>query len=83
MKPFKTINGAQINNLITKFYYKENHLCFDILIKLESKTTIPYKVFTDYSEYRDAFNDLLTVKSNNELINIPILEPQTTYSTLV
>ena len=65
------IKGTQIKNLITKFYYKDNHLCFQILIHGEADQTINYREFTDYDEYKQEYNILLKAKSENSVITIP------------
>ena len=70
MKNNTIINGAEIQNLITKFYYKNNHLCFQILLYLGVEKTVPYREFTDYSEYKKVYNHLMNVKSTNSQIEI-------------
>jgi len=65
------INGAEIQNLITKFYYKNNHLCFQILLHLGVEKTIPFQEFTDYKEYKKVYSHLMNVKNTNAQIELP------------
>jgi hypothetical protein len=49
---------VRFQDLITKFYYKQNHLCYQIIFNLGNDETVPYKEFTDYNEYKIAFEKL-------------------------
>jgi hypothetical protein len=60
----------RFQDLITKFYYKQNHLCYQIIFSLGNDKTAPYKEFTDYNEYKMAFEQLSKMK-----------QPQTAVST--
>ncbi|MFK7808714.1 MAG: hypothetical protein AB8F74_13000 [Saprospiraceae bacterium] len=53
---------VRFQDLITKFYYKQNNLCFQIILKTASDETVPYKEFTDYNEYKVAFEKLSQMK---------------------
>lgn len=64
----QTIHSTKIKNLITKFFYKENHLCFQILLNCENNETKLYKEFEDYSQYKEEYNKLLDAKAANEYI---------------
>jgi hypothetical protein len=66
----ETIHSAKIKNLITKFYYKENHLCFHILLNCENNETKLYKEYNDYAQYKEEYNRLLDAKTANEYILI-------------
>ncbi len=68
MENFRTIHSSKIENLITKFYYKKNHLCFQILLNCEGNETKLYKEFNDYAQYKAAYNKLLEMKKLDELI---------------
>jgi len=64
--------GEEIKNLITKFYYRNNHLCFQILLYINGEKTVPYQEFTDYNEYKATYNKLQDQKSNNAVISLPL-----------
>jgi len=70
MQNEKTISTTDMQDLITKFYYNDNHLCFQILVKNNNGETVPYMEFTNYNEYRKVFNELTDKKNNGEMINI-------------
>jgi len=70
MRPVKEIVGEQVKDLITKFFYRDNHLCFQILLHTKTNETIIYGVYADYSEYKKDFNNLQESRSNNQTINL-------------
>jgi hypothetical protein len=67
----RNIQGGQVKDLITKFFFRNNHLCFQILLHLEGNETIIYKEYNDYSEYKLAFNELQQIRSKNNSLIIP------------
>lgn len=71
MGTIKNIHGEQIKDLITKFFYRNNHLCFQILLHTEWNETIAFGEFSDYSEYKKAFNDLQIARTKKMPLNIP------------
>jgi hypothetical protein len=83
IKEMNRIKGTQIKNLITKFYYKDNHLCFQILIHCEDDKTIVYNEYTDYSEYKKEYSKLLETKSENTFVNLPKTGAQSTNMSFV
>jgi len=68
----KSINGSEVKNLITKFYYKNNNLCFHIFLNLLKGSTISYGEFTDYNEYKKTYNSLLLFKESNNAIDLSV-----------
>ena len=71
MENVTTITGSEIQNLITKFYYKNNHLCFQILLHFGLDRTVPFQEFSDYAEYKRVYNDLLAVKNSDRPLTLP------------
>ena len=65
MREVKDIHGEQVKDLITKFFYKKNHLCFQILLHTKMNETIAYGVYANYSTYKKDFDDLQNARSNN------------------
>lgn len=65
-----TIHSSRIKNLITKFYYKNNHLCFQIILNCENNESKLYNEYEDYNQYKAEYNRLLDVKAANELVLI-------------
>ncbi len=76
------LNGADIQNLVTKFYYRNNHLCFQILLQCDPENMIAYQEYSDYAEYKNAFNQLINMRSNNESISIPQSNQKMSYMSL-
>ncbi|TAK32183.1 MAG: hypothetical protein EPO28_17860 [Saprospiraceae bacterium] len=71
LKFMRNIHGVQVRDLITKFFYRNNHLCFHIILEVDSGEKIPYQEFTDYAEYKRIFTELQQQKGNEVLINFP------------
>ena len=44
-----------IKNLVTKYFYRRDHLCFLLFFKMEDDRVISYKEYTDYAAYRHDF----------------------------
>ncbi len=65
------IHGHKVRDLITKFFYRESHLCFHILLHVDGGETVFFREFMDYAEYKKAFSDLQQARLNNIIINIP------------
>jgi len=65
------IHGEQVKDLITKFFYRDNHLCFHILLDVEDGDTIFFQEFIDYAEYKKTFSDLQKARNVNATIDIP------------
>ncbi|MBI5916644.1 MAG: hypothetical protein HY842_14805 [Bacteroidetes bacterium] len=65
------IHGKNVRDLVTKFFYKDNHLCFHILLRVDGGETVFFREFTDYAEYKKAFSDLQQAKLSNIIINVP------------
>jgi len=61
MKNFETLN-QKIDDLITRFFYKEEQLYFRIMIKLNGGTMLPYNDYADYNEYKEAYAGLVEKK---------------------
>ena len=66
----QTIHSSKIKNLITKFFYKENNLCFQILLNCENNETKLFKEYNVYNQYKEEYNRLLDAKTTNEYILI-------------
>lgn len=71
LKFMRNIHGVQVKDLITKFFYRDNHLCFHIILEVDSGEKIPYQEFTDYAEYKRVFTELQQQKGNEVLIKFP------------
>lgn len=65
------IRGEQIKNLVTKFYYQNNHLCFQIFLLFDQDRSLIYSEHTDYAEYKKTYGDLLNAKTNNLSLELP------------
>ena len=70
MIPSKSIKGEKVKELITKFFYKGNHLCYQIILHLKDDDPVAYSVFNDYSSYKQAFNEIQKMRSKNALIEV-------------
>jgi len=74
MNNFETLN-QKIDDLITRFFYKEEQLYFRIMIKLNGGTMLPYSDYADYNEYKKAYARLVEKKrSGNAVGNLATIE---------
>jgi len=74
MNNFETLNH-KIDDLITRFFYKEEQLYFRIMIKLNGGTMLPYSDYADYNEYKKAYARLVEKKrSGNAVGNLAAIE---------
>ncbi len=71
MSVARLLHGGQVKDLITKFYYSNCHLCFQILLQVDGEETIPYQDFSNYGEYKLAITALEQAKGNGTVIKIP------------
>ena len=51
------MKSYEIKSLLTKFFYKEEHLYFQILVQGEDSLDV-YGEYTDYNEYKENFDTL-------------------------
>lgn len=65
------IQGKEIENLITKFYYKNRQLCFQIILNLGLSGKVSYCEYDDYFVYKQKFNELLDAKHHDKNILVP------------
>lgn len=70
MKTPLLVKGNQIDTLITKFYFKNRQLYFQIILNLGTKGKFPYCEFEDYNDYKRKFDELLKMKESDEDISI-------------
>ena len=83
MENTTTVAGSEVQNLITKFYYKDNHLCFQILLHFGLDKTMPFQEFSDYTEYKRVYGELLQLKNSNGQITVPVAKRKNTVETLL
>lgn len=65
------IRGEQIKNLLTKFYYKNNNLCFQIFLLFEQDQSLIYSEHTDYADYKKTYGRLLDARTKNLSLELP------------
>ena len=73
------LKGNDIENLVTRFFYKENQLCFQILFQCQADKVIAYSEYDDYTKYKEAFNVLIEKKTNNEVIILKEINQEISY----
>ncbi len=64
-----TFKGSQLDNIITRFYYKQQELFFQIILQREEEQVF-HSEYNDYSQYRSTFQELLDAKDHNQDIYI-------------
>lgn len=66
-----SIRGEQIEQLLTKFYYKDSHLHYQVLLEFAGGKTVLLKEFTDYVTYKKVFSELQRIRKENLSIRVP------------
>ncbi len=59
----------ETKSLLTKFFYKNEHLFFQILVQGESKTDV-YGEYDDYSDYKASFDTLQRNLTNGSALKL-------------
>ena len=65
------IKGRQVKDVITKYFYRGNSLCFQIVLEKVDGKALLFLDCTDYSEYQKALTYLHTSRDNDAMIEIP------------
>ena len=65
-----TASKGVIEQLITKFFYRNNQLFFQILLNCDNNFTMTYGEYTDYTTYKKEYNQLLSLKVNGQPVDI-------------
>jgi len=78
MNNFETFN-QKIDDLITRFFYKEEQLYFRIMVKINGGTLLPFNDYADYNEYKKAYAELVEKKRSNDSLKVTTNKGATTY----
>ena len=62
---------VQVKDLITKYFYRDEHLCFQLLVLSESGEKVLFNEFTDYTECKRALDELQQMKASGTVVRIP------------
>lgn len=65
MNSLETAN-QKIDDLITRFFFKEDQLCYRIMVKFTTGTMVAFNEYADYNEYKKAYTQLIEKKRMNE-----------------
>lgn len=65
-----SILPVDIINLITLFYYKNNHLRYQILLHLTGERTLVYGEYQNYKEYKEQFEGLQNQRKAQKAIQL-------------
>ncbi len=66
------IYGKDIQRLVTKFHYDGADICFEIMLRIKENAQLVLFLKTkDYGTFRKAFDDLMTLRSENGIVNVP------------
>ena len=66
-----SIRGEQMKQLLTRFYYRDNHLHYQVLIEFANGKTVVIKEFADYATYKKVFGELQRIRRDNLSIRVP------------
>jgi hypothetical protein len=74
-----TITTQTNGRLLTRYYYKDNQLCFQILVSSTEKTSVVGE-FANYSEYRKSFASFQQQMETNNVIDLNTYSSQRSFS---
>lgn len=61
---------VDIMNLISLFYYKNNHLRYQILLHLTGERTVVFGEYQNYKDYKNEFELLQSKRKSNNALDI-------------
>lgn len=61
----KIFKGNQLENIITRFYFKQKELCFQIILQMKN-TRVVYNEYNDYHQYKMQLAQLINAKQSNQ-----------------
>jgi hypothetical protein len=64
------ISALDVINLITLFYYKNNHLRYQILLHLTGERTVLFGEYVNYNDYKNHFEELQAQRKSQKFIQI-------------
>lgn len=67
----RDVQNMEIEDIWTKFSFRGNLLCFQILLQTEGGKITLYQEYNDYSEYKNKMADLRLARFNNTAIRVP------------
>lgn len=66
-----TIKGEDIKRLITRFQYKKDEMCFEILLRMNNTLEmVSFLKTTDYGVFRKTFDEIMTARSEKRNLQI-------------
>ncbi len=68
MASLDMLHGEKINTLSTKFFYKHNQLCYQIMVSYGDYPYLLYKNFEQYNEYKTTHDWLIEALNQNQAI---------------
>jgi hypothetical protein len=71
MKSTNIIDGGQIQNIITKLYFHNSCLNYEIVLFLAAQRTIFVHTQRDYCEYKRVLQMILTAKKSHTFFSLP------------
>jgi len=66
-----SIRGEQMKQLLTKFYYRDSHLHYQVLLEFANGKKVVIKEFSDYATYKKVLGELQRIQRENLSIRIP------------
>ena len=68
---YDTVDGRQVRNLLTRFYYRSSQLYFQLILELQSGDCVLFREFNNYNVFKEAFDKLQDATKSEALIHIP------------
>lgn len=75
MQQIRVLEGKQIKDIVTRFFYRGDELHFQVLLRLKGGETITLKEVTDYSTYKEMIDALARAREQRLRIHLNAGEP--------
>ena len=68
-----SLRGKEIKNILTRFFFKKNEPCFQIILELDDRKEILAE-YTSYPKYKRKMEVLKMEIENNQMIELPTVK---------
>lgn len=68
------INSKDIQNIWTRIFYAQSVMNYEIYFEMKEGSQLKYKIYSDYTEYRQGLSKLIVTKDKNEKIDVNFME---------
>lgn len=65
------VKGEDIKRLVTRFQYRKDEMCFEILLRMNNAVEmVSFLKTTDYGIFRKTFDEIMTARSEKRNLQV-------------